>query len=327
MNTSGTRVRFGLLGPLLVQDPRGTAICVPQAKQRIIMADLLLNANATVSSTQLANALWEQEPPPNAMAAIRTYVARLRRTLGQLGARLISRPTGYAIEVHQAVEFDLGTLERLRYELREAADAGQWERMALTAGRALKLWRGTPLEDIPSPALRRSAAEGLDELRLELLTIRMDAELCLGKERHVVAELRQLAADHPLREHIQAQLALAYYRCGRQAEALNVYQKTRASLVDELGIEPGPELRQLHQSILTSDPVLDSARALPSTFAVAHARRGLCTDRPRPRPRPRGAAEHAARRTGGHVALFADVRFQNSLDVGAINQVRPVGRA
>jgi DNA-binding SARP family transcriptional activator len=137
-----------------------------------------------------------------------------------------------------------------------------------TSGKALSLWRGISLEDIPSPALHRSAAEGLDELRLELVTTRIDAELCLGKERHVVAELRQLAGEHPLREHIQAQLALAYYRCGRQAEALKIYQKVRASLVDELGIEPGPELRQLQQRILTADPVLESNFALPGAFTV-----------------------------------------------------------
>jgi DNA-binding SARP family transcriptional activator len=262
VNTSDKRAAFGLLGPLLVHDVHGTAISVPQAKQRIIMAALLLNANATVSGTLLVDALWGDEPPPNAKAVIRTYVARLRRTLGQLRHRLVTRPTGYALEVHGAVEIDLNTLERLRGELREAAGSGQWERMALTSGKALNLWRGDPLEDIPSPALRRSAADGLDELRLELHTTRMDAELCLGKERQVIAELRQLAAEHPLREHIQAQLALAYYRCGRQADALNVYQKARASLVDELGIEPGPELRQLHQRILTADPMLDSALAL-----------------------------------------------------------------
>jgi DNA-binding SARP family transcriptional activator len=252
-----------LLGPLLVKDLRGAAISVPHAKQRIILAALLLNADAVVSNTQLADYLWENEPPPNAMAAIRTYVARLRRTLGQVDARLVSRPTGYAIEVSGTAEFDLCTLERLRCELREAADAGQWERVALTSSKALNLWRGTSLEDIPSAALHRSVAEGLGEVRLQLVTTRIDAELCLGRARYVVAELRQLAGEHPLREDIQAQLALAYYRCGRQAEALGVYQKVYASLVNELAIEPGPELRQLHQYILRADPVLDSVFALP----------------------------------------------------------------
>lgn len=230
------------------------------------MATLLLHANVTVSSAQLADALWENQPPPNAMAAIRTYVSRLRRTLGQVGTRLVSRSAGYAIEVRGAAEFDLGKLEQLRCELREGADAGHWERVALTSGEALNLWRGIPLEDIPSSAPYRSVVAGLDELRLQFVTARIDADLCLGKDGHVIAELRQLASEYPLREHIQAQLALAYYRCGRQADALEVYRKVRASLVDQLAIEPGPELRQLHQRILTADPVLDSTFAFSNAF-------------------------------------------------------------
>jgi DNA-binding SARP family transcriptional activator len=187
---------------------------------------------------------------------IRTYVARLRRTLGQVSTRLVSRPTGYAIEVREPGEFDLTELDRFHAESREAAEARQWDRVARSSGEALKLWRGDPLEDIPSNTLHRSTAERLDEMWLEFATARFDADLNLGREHYVVAELRQLASEHPLREHIQAQLMLAYYRCGRQAEALEVYRKVRASLVEELGIEPGLELRELHQRILTADRTL-----------------------------------------------------------------------
>jgi DNA-binding SARP family transcriptional activator len=256
MNVPEGLVTFGLLGPLLVADVHGRAIRIPQAKQRVVMATLLLRANTAVSGDQLADALWEEMPPPNALAVVRTYVARLRRTLGQAGTRLVRRPAGYAIEVRGPREFDLDELERLRAESREATEAGQWDRVACSSCKALDLWRGTPLEDIPSAVLHRSAAERLDELRLQLATTRIDAELHLGKEHYVVAELRQLAGEHPLREHTQAQLMLAYYRCGRQAEALEVYRKVRASLVGELGVEPGPELRQLHQCILAADPML-----------------------------------------------------------------------
>jgi DNA-binding SARP family transcriptional activator len=265
---------FGLLGPLLVTDVHGTVIHIPQTKQRIIMAALLLRANATVSGDQLAEALWHDKPPPNALAVIRTYVARLRRTLGQVAARLVSRPTGYAIEVHEPGEFDLGVLERFHAESREAAEAGQWERAALSSHRALDLWRGAPLEDIPSATLHRSAIGWLDELRMQLATARIDAELHLGRENYLMAELRQFAGEHPLREHIQAQLMLAYYRCGRQAEALEVYRRVRACLVDDLGVEPGPELRQLHQHILAADPLLNSppwSRRLPRIGAQGDA--------------------------------------------------------
>jgi DNA-binding SARP family transcriptional activator len=260
MYAADTPVAFGLLGPLLVTDVNGAAIPVPAAKQRIIMAALLLRANATVSGNRLADALWEDRPPPNAGAVIRTYVARLRRTLGQMGTRLVSRPTGYAIEVREPGELDLAKLERFRTELREAADTGQWDRVALLSSKALNLWRGVPLEDVPSVMLHRFDAKRLDELRLQLATTHIDAELHLGQEHYLLAELRQFAGEHPLCEHIQAQLMLAYYRCGRQAEALALYRKVRASLVDELGIEPGPELRELHQLILTADPALNAPR-------------------------------------------------------------------
>jgi DNA-binding SARP family transcriptional activator len=246
-------VAFGLLGPLLVTNAHGMAIPIPQAKQRVIVAALLLRANATVSVDQLTDALWEDQPPPNAPAVIRTYVARVRHALGQAGTRLVSRPAGYAIEVRGPAELDLDELERLRAESRNASEAGHWGQVAAATGAALGLWRGAALEDIPSAVLHRLAVERLDELRLQFAAIRVDAELHLGREHHVITEIQQLAREHPLREHIQAQLMLAYYRCGRQAEALAVYRKVRTSLVDELGIEPGLELCELHQRILTAD--------------------------------------------------------------------------
>ena len=266
MNVPEMSFTFGLLGPLLVTDVHGTAIPIPQAKLRILVAALLLRANATVSADQLANALWEDRPPPNAPAVIRTYVARVRRTLGHAGTRLVSRPAGYAIQVHERGELDLDSLECLRATSRQAAGAGQWEQAAAAAREALDLWRGAALEDIPSAALHRLAGEQLGELRLQLAVRRIDAELHLGREHDVITEIQQLACEHPLREHIQAQLMLAYYRCGRQAEALRVYRMVRTSLVDELGIEPGPELSQLHQRILAADRTLllaDDALVMP----------------------------------------------------------------
>lgn len=254
-------VKFGLLGPLLVSDAHGVPIPIPQAKQRVIMAALLLRANTTVSSTQLVDALWEEKPPPSATATIRTYIARLRQTISQMGTRLVTRPAGYVIEVSDA-ESDLGRLEQFRSDLLEAAQGSQWERVASVSEKALNLWRGTPLEDIPSPSLCQAVAAGLEEFQLQLIMTRIDAELCLGRERLVVAELRRLADEHPLREHVQSQLMLAYYRCGQQADALETYRKARASLIDELGTEPGSELHRMHQRILASDPILRSDFAL-----------------------------------------------------------------
>ena len=257
MNEAGLQAAFGLLGPLFIADARGATIRIPQAKQRVIMAALLISANRTVSGDQLADALWGDKPPPNAASAIRTYVARLRRTLGPVSTRLLRRPAGYAIEVREPGELDLAQLDCLHAQAREATEAGHWDRVVLSSGKALGLWRGCPLEDIPSARLYRSIAEQLDELRLQLAMTRIDAELHLGGEGYVLAELRQLASEHPLREHIQAQFMLACYRCGQQAAALGIYRKVRASLVDELGVEPGPELRELHQRILAADRALE----------------------------------------------------------------------
>jgi DNA-binding SARP family transcriptional activator len=271
VDASEAPVLFGLLGPLLVTGDRdGTPISIPQAKQRIIMAALLLKANRTVLRPQLTEALWEGTPPPNAMAATRTYVARLRQALGNLGSRLITRPAGYMIEIHQVTESDLGRLEQARRELREAADAAQWEQVSSVSDRALNLWRGAPLEDIPSASLCESAIAGLNELRIHLIMTRIDAEISLGRERDILSDLRILASEHPLHEHIQAQLMLAYYRCGQQAEAFRVYHDVRASLVEKLGAEPGPELCLLHRQVLTSDPVLDSPVALSRKLGRDH---------------------------------------------------------
>jgi DNA-binding SARP family transcriptional activator len=263
VDASEVPMLFGLLGPLLVTGGRdGTPVRIPQAKQRIIMAALLLKANTTVLRPQLTEALWGGTPPPNARAATRTYVARLRRALGHLGGRLVTQPAGYMIEIHQVAESDLGRLEQARRELREATEAAQWEQVSSVSVRALNLWRGAPLEDIPSDSLCGSAIAGLNELRIHLIMTRIEAEISLGRERDILSDLRTLASEHPLHEHIQAQLMLAYYRYGQQAEALRVYQNVRASLVEKLGAEPGPELRLLHHQVLTSDPVLDSPVAL-----------------------------------------------------------------
>jgi DNA-binding SARP family transcriptional activator len=246
---------FGVLGPLLIIDPQGMEISIQQAKQRILMAAMLLNRNATVSSAQLAHAVWEEGSPPNAMAVIRTYVARLRRTLGPMGSLLVSRPGGYALEIRGAGQLDLIVLEQLRQELREASEARQWAQVVSVSQRALSLWRGTPLEDIQSDHLCLPVVEWLHELRLQLIGLRIDAELSLGRHRHVVAELRELATVHPFHEHFHSQLMLAYYRCGQQVAALNIFHQVRHSLLVELGIEPGPELRDLHQRILSADPM------------------------------------------------------------------------
>jgi DNA-binding SARP family transcriptional activator/tetratricopeptide (TPR) repeat protein len=252
-------MRFGVLGPLQVVDGSGTGWVVSAAKQRIVLATLLLAGGRTVSAASLAESLWDGFPPPNAAMVLRTYLSRLRHTLGPAGARIAGRPPGWAVELHAPEEFDLAEAESLRQAARTAAEAQDWGQASVLLSRALGLWRGEPLVDVPSAALTRREAGRLAELRLQLTEARIDADLCLGRHNGLVAELWRLAAEHPLREHVRAQLMLACYRCGQQAAALEVYRDARATLAGELGVEPGNELREMHQRVLTADPLLTAA--------------------------------------------------------------------
>jgi DNA-binding SARP family transcriptional activator/tetratricopeptide (TPR) repeat protein len=263
-------VRFGVLGPLQVVDDSGAVRAVPAGKQRIVLAALLLAGGGTVSAASLAEALWDASPPPNAPAVMRTYVARLRHSLGPAGARIVGQPPGWAVELHAREEFDVAEADGLWRAARAAAGAGEWLQASLLLSRALGLWRGEPLVDVPSAVLARREVDRLAELRLQLTEARIDADLCLGRHSQLVAELRRLVAEHPLREHIWAQLMLACYRCEQRGAALEVYRNARATLAEELGVEPGDELRQMHQQVLAADPQLTvTARAVSAVDAVA----------------------------------------------------------
>src|ERR1035441_8456400 len=161
-------VRFGLLGPLQVVDGAGAARAVPAAKQRIVLATLLLSGGGMVSAASLAEALWDASPPPNAPAVMRTYVARLRRALGPAGARIVGQPPGWAVDFHGPEEFDLAEVEGLWRTARRAAGAREWGQVSSLLARALSLWRGEPLVDVPSAVLARREAGRLAELRLQL---------------------------------------------------------------------------------------------------------------------------------------------------------------
>jgi DNA-binding SARP family transcriptional activator len=254
-------VEFGLLGPLLVRD--GAAdLAVSAPRQRVLLAALLLKAGRVVGVDELAEALWADRPPRNAAGAIHTAVLRLRSTLGPAGAELVlTRPPGYLIDVGDEA-LDLLRFEVLAGSGQAAAAAGQWEQAAGALREALGLWRGEPLADVSSPLLRAREVPPLTERHLSVLASRIDADLNLGRHEEVAGELRQLAAAHPLRERFHAQLMLALYRAGRQAEALGAYQEARRLLAEELGVDPGPELRRLHQQILEADPVLMPSRSV-----------------------------------------------------------------
>ena len=268
---------FGLLGPLRVRD--GThEVAVSAPRQRVLLAALLLSAGQVVSLDTLAETLWDGESPTGARGALHSAVQRLRSTLGPSGGSLIeTRPPGYLIKVDDA-GLDIREFSVLAARGHAAAEAGTWAQAASLLREALGRWRGEPLADVPSQVLRDREVPSLAEQRLHALAARIDADLHLGRHGEVVAELRQLVADHPLQEQFHAQLMLSLYRTGRQADALAAYQVVRRVLADQLGIDPGPGLRLLHQRILAADSELllpagaESSSSAPAALTPSAAR-------------------------------------------------------
>jgi DNA-binding SARP family transcriptional activator/tetratricopeptide (TPR) repeat protein len=248
-------MEFGLLGSLLVRRD-GMSVPVQRGNQRALLAALLLDANQVVATDQIAETLWGPGPPPSAQVTIRNYVRRLRQAFGDADRdRILAQPNGYLIRV-EAGELDVARFEDMLRRARAAARDASWGDAAEAAGSALSLWRGTPLADVESDTLTSRQGPRLAEMRLHALETRIEAELHLGRHADLTAELQHLAREHPLREQMHALLMLALYRCGRQGEALAVYREARRQLVEELGVEPGPDLCELNQRILQSDRTL-----------------------------------------------------------------------
>jgi DNA-binding SARP family transcriptional activator/ABC-type branched-subunit amino acid transport system substrate-binding protein len=248
-------VEFRLLGPLEVADGEDI-VRLGEGRQRSVLVLLLLHRNEAVSSDRLIDALWGERPPPTAAKVLQNHVGQLRRALGDRdAARLQTRGHAYLLRVGPG-ELDLDRFEQL---VRAGGSAlGRDEPAEATArlGEALALWRGPPLADVAYESFAQPAIARLEERRLAALEQRIDADLALGRHAEVIAELEALIAEHPLREHLRGQLMLALYRMGRQGEALRAYQDARNALVDELGVEPGPALRDLQAAILRQDPEL-----------------------------------------------------------------------
>jgi len=245
---------FFLLGPLGVCTD-GTPVPIAAAKRRALLAALLLRANHVVPVDDLAEVVWGEDLPSEARTGVQNYVMRLRQALGAAGSRIITQPRGYLIQLNPG-ELDLDVFEGLLRDARTASREARWPDAASHAAAALALWRGEPLADLGSDLLSAREGPRLSELRLQALETRIAAELQLGRHGDVIGELRQLAAEHPLRERLHGLLMLAFYRDGRQAEALAAYQHARNVLIAELGTEPGPDLQRLHQQILTADPAV-----------------------------------------------------------------------
>ena len=239
-------MEFRLLGPVEVVG-EGGAVALGGPKQRALLAELLLRRGSAVPRERLVDALWGDRPPASAISSLQVYVHGLRRAVG--ADRLETRGNAYRVRV-EPDEFDVARFERLLAEARDAPPAHAEE---LLAG-ALALWRGAALADLGDSPVRAAAAK-LEDLRLQALELRAGARLELGEHRELVPELEELVAAEPYRERLREQLVLALYRSGRQQDALAAYQDARRAL-DELGVEPGPALRELERAVLRHDPAL-----------------------------------------------------------------------
>jgi DNA-binding SARP family transcriptional activator len=245
-------IELHVLGPVEAS-AHGRSLALGGAKTRAVLAMLALE-DRMVSVDHLIEGLWGEHPPASAAKMVQTYVWRLRTALGEdSGAQIVTRGRGYELRVDPD-HVDVRRFERL------VTSAGRAERAGVPGGaarEALALWRGPPLADVAGEPFAPAAIRRLEELRVEAAELAIAADLAAGRQQEVASEIETLIAEHPLRERLHAQRMLALYRCGRQAAALEAFRRARRTLVDEVGVEPGPELRALHEAILRQDSSLD----------------------------------------------------------------------
>ncbi|MEV0971498.1 AfsR/SARP family transcriptional regulator [Microtetraspora glauca] len=345
-------LRFAVLGPVLAWRD-GIELDLGTPLQRSILAMLLLREGRPVTPDEMIDGIWGADAPPRALGALRTYVSRLRtvlepdrspRTRPEL---LTSVGRGYALVIGTS-GLDLADFERGCASAEAARQAGHTRNAAETLREALALWSGEPLAGAVGPYAERQR-DRLAERRMGAVETLMDLDLALGRHADAVSELVALTADHPLRERLRAQLMLAYYRCGRQADALSVFTETRQALIDELGIEPGADLAALHRRILAADPTLSltgdtgagttgttGTTGITGTTGVtgttagtapgtAMTDSGPAVDMPRPAQLPAAVTDFTGRRTlvNRLLALLAE---SEGVPVAAMSGIGGVGK-
>ena len=271
-------IDYRLLGPIEA-GVDGRVLNIGGQKQRALLAVLVLSANQPVPRDVLVDRLWGERPPAGAQHTLEVYISRLRRALEPAagGPVVLTRPGAYVLQA-PGERIDVRRFERLAGEGRRALAGGAPGRTAADLREALALWRGAALADVSDEPFAHAEIARLEELRASVLEDRIEADLALGRHGDVVGELEALAAAHPLRERHYQQLMIALYRCGRQADALAVYHSARKTLVEELGIEPGPGLKRVERAILEQDGSLDvpaiaaTKAERPASVAVYRAR-------------------------------------------------------
>jgi DNA-binding SARP family transcriptional activator len=292
-------VEFRLLGPVTAWRD-GQVVPLRRAKERTLLAALLLNAGRTVSATTLMEVLWGAELPASAPAGLQVHMMRLRRSLGdEVRSRVSTRHNGYEIAA-AATELDVARAEELLRSGRAAVRDQRWLRAAELSAKALAEWRGEPLADVSSELLALQEVPRLSEIRLQLWEMRAEAGLMLGRHAELISELQRLASAYPLREHLRALLMRALCSCGRQADAVACYRHIRHVLISELGTEPGTELASLHRRILAGDAFQAEGQAVTVSGPVPARQAGDGTAALVPRQLP-----CAARWFAGRQAEFA----------------------
>ena len=254
------QLKLQLLGPVEATID-GRPLSLGPKKQRSLLAVLALHANETVSVDRLVDALWGDRPPPTAQKMVQLYVSQLRRLLAADSVKIVTQGGGYALRIDPTA-VDVASFEQL---VEEAVSDRDMPNEAAHA--ALTLWQGAPLADIANEPFAAAEIRRLEELRLRAAELAIDDDLALGGEREALAKLERLIEEDPLRERFYAQRMLALYRAGRQAEALESYSAARRRLLEEAGVEPGSELRDLQARMLQQDPSLERATPEPSTRA------------------------------------------------------------
>ena len=301
------RLEFCILGPLEVRTD-DQPVALGGKRQRAVLAALLLQPRRVLPTEQLVSDLWGEQPPKTAATSLHNLVSQLRRLLGP--DVLKTQAPGYLLQVTS------DQIDAYRFE-RALGDARHFppdERRELL-GKALALWRGPPLAEFAFDDFAQSEIRRLDELHLVALGDRIDADLDLGRHGEVVGELEALVREYPLRETFRRQLMLALYRSGRQAEALDAYQDARGQFVDELGIEPGPELRRLQAEILRHDSAIALVREESSSDDDGDILKALVAGRLVPVIGLDGAADLAS-----HLARAFDVPTDRPLDLSRVSQ-------
>lgn len=264
------RLEFGLLGPLEMSVD-GALVPLGTPKQRAVLAMLLMNRNSPVGVDRLITALWDESPPSGARASIHSYVSNLRKLLTGSGVDprtvLVAAPPGYRLNISDDT-CDLGRFIAEKTAGMHAAAAGRFEQASQHLSTALAEWRGPVLEDLEGFRFVDTFNTSLVEEKILAHTAQAEAEIACGRAFTVIAELETLTAEHPYREQLWAQLMTAYYLSDRQSDALAAYRRVQKSLADDLGIDPGQNLRALNDRILRQEP-LDAKKNAMTTAAVA----------------------------------------------------------